>query len=62
MQEKNSVTSIRDRGYIYGVDTGLAYIFNDVLDFDLCYKYLKTSKINKIDSINDLTLSMHYFY
>ena len=62
MQEKDSISSIRDRGYIYGVNTGLAYIFNDALDFDLCYKYLKTSKINKIDSINDLSLSMHYFY
>jgi len=62
MQEKNSITSIRDRGYIYGVNTGLAYIFNDAFDFDLCYKYLKTSKLKKIDSINDLTLSMHYFY
>ena len=62
IQEKNSITKIRDRGYLYGVDTGLAYIFNDALDFDLCYKYLKTSKVEKIDSINDLTLSMHYFY
>jgi len=62
MQEKNRTTAIKDRGYIYGVDTGLAYIFNDALDFDLCYKYLETSKLNKIDSINDLSLSMHYFY
>jgi len=62
MQERNNKTSIKDRGYLYGVNTGLAYIFNDALDFDLCYKYLKTSKLKKIDSINDLTLSMHYFY
>jgi len=62
MQEKDSLTSVRSRGYIYGVNTGLAYIFNDALDFDLSYKYLKTSKVKKINSINDLTLSMHYFY
>jgi len=62
MQEKNSLSSIIDRGYVYGVNTGLAYIFNDALDFDLGYRYLKTSKLNKIDSINDLTLAMHYFY
>jgi len=62
MQEKNRISSIIDKGYLYGVNTGLAYIFNDALDFDLGYRYLKTSKLNKIDSINDLTLSMHYFY
>ena len=62
MQEKDSITSVRSRGYLYGINTGLAYIYNDVLDFDLSYKYLKTSKIEKINSINDLTLSMHYFY
>jgi len=62
MQEKNKLSSVIDRGYLYGINTGLAYIYNDVLDFDLGYKYLKTSKLNEIDSINDLTLSMHYFY
>ncbi len=62
MQEEDKQSSIRDRGYLYGVDTGLAYIFNDALDFDLNYRYLSTSKINNIDSISDLTLSMHYFY
>jgi hypothetical protein len=62
MQEKNKARSIIDRGYLYGLNTGLAYIYNDTLDFDLSYKYLKTSKLNKIDSINDLSLSMHYFY
>jgi opacity protein-like surface antigen len=63
MQEKNSLNSLTtDRGYIYGVNTGLAYIFNDSLDFDLGYRYLQTSKLKNIDSLSDLTLSMHYFY
>jgi len=62
MQEKNKVSSVIDNGYLYGVNAGIAYLFNDTLDFDLGYKYLKTSKLNTIDSINDLTLSMHYFY
>ena len=60
MQEKNSL--LTDKGYVYGVNTGFAYIFNDALDFDLGYRYLQTSKLKKIDSISDLTLSMHYFY
>jgi hypothetical protein len=63
MQENNSLNSIAtDRGYVYGINTGLAYIFNDALDFDLGYRFLQTSKLENIDSLSDLTLSMHYFY
>ena len=63
MQEKNALNSVTtDRGYVYGFNTGLAYIFNDSLDFDLGYRYLQTSKLESIDSLSDLTLSMHYFY
>jgi len=62
MQENNKHTSQKDRGYVYGVNTGLAYIFNDALDFNLGYRYMETSKLKNIDSISDLTLSMHYFY
>lgn len=62
MQEKNKLTSKKDSGYVYGINTGLSYIFNDSLDFDLAYRYLQTSKLENIDSLNDLTLSMHYFY
>ena len=51
-----------ERGYVYGVNTGLAYILNDSFDLDLGYKYLKTSKVKNIDEINNLNLSMHYFY
>ena len=62
MQEKNKLSSVTDKGYLYGVNTGLAYIFNDAVDFDLGYRYLKTSKLKNIDALSDLTLSMHYFY
>jgi len=63
MQEKNILNSVTtDRGYVYGVNAGLAYIFNDDLDFDLGYRYLETSKLENIDSLSELTLSMHYFY
>jgi len=62
LQENNKHTSIRDRGYVYGPNAGLTYIMNDAFDFDLGYKYLKTSKLNNISEINDVTLSMHYFY
>lgn len=52
----------RDRGYLYGIDTGLSYVFNDSIDFDLGYKFLKTAKMKDLDNINDLSLTMHYFY
>lgn len=62
MQEDDLHCSCTDRGYVYGLNTGLAYIFNDNLDFDLGYRYLETSKIKDIASLSDLSLSMHYFY
>jgi len=62
LQENDRLTSIRDRGYVFGPNVGLTYIMNDAFDFDLGYKYLKTSKLNNISEINDVTLSMHYFY
>ena len=52
----------KDRGYVYGINTGLAYILNDDFDLDLGYRYLKTFKLKNIDEINNLNLSMHYFY
>ena len=62
MQEEDKLSSTKDRGYLYGANTGLSYIFNDDLDFDLGYRYLETSKLKNIASVSDLTLSMHYFY
>ncbi len=61
VQAKNSQL-VRDRGYAYGLNTGLAYILNNNFDLDLGYRYLKTSKLKNIDEINNLNLSMHYFY
>ena len=60
--QANSNHLARDRGYVYGLNTGLAYILNDDFDLDLGYRYLKTSKLKNIDNINNLNLSMHYFY
>jgi len=59
---KKNTTSPRDKGYLYGVNAGLTYILNDAIDFDLGYKFLKSEKVDNIDSINDLTFAMHYFY
>ena len=62
MEEKDKTLSQKDRGYLYGVNTGIAFIANDNLDFDLGYRYLKTHKLKNIDEINNINLSMHYFY
>ncbi len=55
-------TSTTDKGYGYGLNTGVTYLLNDAIDLDLSYKYIMTSKINRINNINTLTLSLHYFY
>ena len=61
-QDDNSVVPSKDRGLVYGVNAGLSYILNDSIDLDLGYRFLKTSKLENIDNISDLTFSMHYFY
>jgi hypothetical protein len=64
MQHNNSknTSSQRDRGYLYGINAGLTYIVNDAIDLDVGYKFLNTAKLENIDTINDLTFAMHYFY
>ena len=61
-QNDKSVVPSRDRGYVYGANAGISYILNDAIDLDLGYRYLKTSKLENIDEITDLTFSMHFFY
>ncbi len=61
-QNDDGLIPTRDRGYIYGANTGFTYILNDAVDLDLAYRYLKTSKLENIDKIQDVTFSMHYFY
>ena len=62
MQHDNDAFVKEDRGLVYGVNTGLAYILNDSFDVDLGYRYLKTSSLDTIDEINAANLSLHYFY
>ena len=51
-----------DRGYGLGLNTGVTYLLNDTIDLDLSYRYLSTTKMNNIGSLNSLNLSLHYFY
>jgi hypothetical protein len=59
LQHKNSVT---DKGYGIGLNTGVTYLLSDKIDLDLSYRFLSTSKMNDIGSLNSLSLSLHYFY
>jgi len=60
--KNNNLISYTDKGYLLGANTGVTYIFNNNMDFDLGYRFLKTSKMKEIKDINDLSFSMHYFY
>lgn len=51
-----------DKGYGYGLNTGVTYLLNDAIDLDLSYKYLYVTKLSEFSSFNGLTLSLHYFY
>ena len=51
-----------DRGYLFGINTGLTYLFNENIDFDLNYRFLRSAKLKDLDTINELTFAMHYFY
>jgi len=63
MQHKNKkLISYTDKGFIYGVNTGLSYVVNNNVDIDLGYRFMKTSKLKEIETINDVSFSMHYFY
>ena len=63
MEERNKGGApSKDRGYLYGLSTGIAYIANDHLDFDLSYRYLRTHQMENIDEINNINLALHYFY
>jgi len=63
IQHKNNKTlSYLDKGFVYGANTGLSYVVNNNMDLDLGYRFLKTSKLKNLDTINDVSVSMHYFY
>ncbi len=59
LQHSNVLT---DKGYAMGLNTGLTYLLTDNIDLDLSYRYLSTSKMKNISSLNSLTFSLHYFY
>lgn len=59
IQYKNDST---DSGYGYGLNGGLTYILNNNIDLDFGLHSLTVKKIDDVDSINNLSFSIHYFY
>jgi len=63
MEHKNSANSLStDRGYLYGINTGVNYILSNSLDIDFGYRYMDSDKLNYIDYRGDVSLSLHYYF
>jgi len=63
IQHKNKkLIGYNDKGLAYGLNMGLSYVFNNNVDFDLGYRFLRATKMKELNTINDLSLSLHYFY
>ncbi len=56
----NKVSS--DRGYLYGLNTGVNYILNNDFDLDLSYRYMWSDQLKYIENTNNLSLSLHYYF
>ncbi len=48
---------------IYGVDTGINYVLNNNMDIDLSFQHMLTgSKLKSLDGMNNLNVSLHYYF
>jgi len=61
MNYTNEVGNSESTGMLYGGQAGLAWNVLNEVDFDLSYKYSKTS-IKDIDSLNGFVLGLNYIY
>jgi len=63
IQQNNSkLLSQHDRGLAYGINGGLSYVLNTNTDLNLEYRFLKTSNMEFLNQVNNISISMHYFY
>jgi opacity protein-like surface antigen len=56
----DTVISTSD-GY-YGFDAGLVFYINDNMDLDIGYHYYLMDRLEPLDTMSGLTVSLHYFY
>ncbi len=63
IQHSNSDNKIdNDRGYLYGLNTGMNYVLNNEFDVDISYRYQKTSQLEYVDHSNALSIALHYYF
>jgi hypothetical protein len=60
MQHKKG--DIRDNGYLFGGNIGFNYVVNNLLDVDLGYRYMGSSKFKNLNDRGDIILSLHYYF
>ncbi len=63
MEHRNSSNNpSTDKGYLYGLNTGINYVINNAFDIDFGYRYMDSSKLEYVGSRGDITLSLHYYF
>jgi opacity protein-like surface antigen len=51
-----------DNGYLFGGNAGFNYVLNHVIDIDLGYRYMSTSKFKNLNNRGDFIFSLHYYF
>jgi hypothetical protein len=52
----------KDKGSLLGLNGGISYILNHSMDINLETRISTASKMNEVSNLNNITLSLHYFY
>lgn len=58
----NDVKLTDTDGILFGANAGLILYANDVVDIDIGYRYDKVSGFDGLDTMQGVSLSVHYFY
>ena len=60
---KHSGNGYSNSDFIYGINTGLNYVLNNHMDIDLSLQHMRTGgKLENLDGMNNLNLSLHYYF
>ena len=63
MEHHNSANELSsDRGYLYGINTGVNYVLDNSLDIDFGYRYMDSDKLRYMKGRSDISLSLHYYF
>ncbi len=58
----DSNQNIDSEGYYYGLNSGFIIYSTDNIDIDLSYHYYKTKDIQSANTIQGITMGVHFFY